>query len=881
MSFPCSICHKAMRSPGGLKKHVHSMHLKSSTLTGMAEAAKEHTFICHPHLSAHPCSSDGTFLPDPVPQPPASDLFEYPDRPWFPFSNRLEYEWAYYHYVRLQSSAEDIQQGLDLWRATVLRYRADLDNVPWQNAKDMYETIDSIKVSGVDWMTHRLTYSGPWPSGTVPHWMQESYELNLRNLFSVFEGQLALKEFDGQFEYTPYEEYDKDGSRVYSNLMSGNWAFREVDTISQDKKMHGAVFIPIIAGSDKMTVSIVTGSQEYHPVYASLGNITNTARHGHGNSMVPVAFLPIPKTSKCQRKQPEYQIFVRQLFHTCLGLIFTPLKPYMMMPRVMKCPDGHFRRIIFGVGPYIVDYPEQVWLGAIVSNWCPKCDALPGALEGPGSHRCSHEKMDLLIKTYDSRVLWDDFGVWHNIVPFTCFFPHADIHELLAPDLLHQIIKGVFKDHLVEWVLVYLKLMHGAKRSLEMIEDIDHRVAAVPPFPGLRRFGDGRDFKQWTGDNLKALMKVFLTAAAGYIPSAMVRCIASFMDACYIARWNAIDLPSLKCFQDHVQTFHQLRDVFIEAGVRVEISFPHQHALSHFYHAIHQFSSPNGLCSSITESKHILATKDTWRRSSKNNPMGQMVRTIQRMDKMLVLRRCFEEGGMLDGFAFSPKFGNTTNDMSHMPMDDSEEHENEDEAIVSGGAEDVKCGYPSRLHALAAHIKQPEFPLVFAKFLYKSAHPDEHLAPSMLEECPVFEGAFKVHHSAVTTFYAPSDLSGLGGLRREQIRSTPCFFGHPRCDTIFVVTDDSHPGMEGMEIGHDYQCALINWFVHDHEHDPDTGMWIVKPEHDCHGKLTLEVIDIDSIAWADFSYHHALDTYQSFFVNHYVDHHAHEFIGRQ
>ena len=30
----------------------------------------------------------------------------------------------------------------------------------------------------------------------------------------------------------------------------------------------------------------------------------------------------------------------------------------------------------------------------------------------------------------------------------------------------------------------------------------------------------------------------------------------------------------------------------------------------------------------------------------------------------------------------------------------------------------------------------------------------------------------------------------------------------------------------------------------------------------------------------DFNYHNALDTVDSFFVNHYVDHHAHEFIGR-
>lgn len=55
------------------------------------------------------------------------------------------------------------------------------------------------------------------------------------------------------------------------------------------------MLIPVIAGSDKTTVSVATGHQEYHPVYASIGNITNTARRGHGNGVTPVAFLPIPK----------------------------------------------------------------------------------------------------------------------------------------------------------------------------------------------------------------------------------------------------------------------------------------------------------------------------------------------------------------------------------------------------------------------------------------------------------------------------------------------------------------------------------------------------------------------------------------------------------
>ena len=67
------------------------------------------------------------------------------------------------------------------------------------------------------------------------------------------------------------------------------------DIIAEDPMTHGAMFVPIIAGSDKTTVSVATGHQEHHLVYMSPGNITNIARHAHGNAFLPLAFLPIPK----------------------------------------------------------------------------------------------------------------------------------------------------------------------------------------------------------------------------------------------------------------------------------------------------------------------------------------------------------------------------------------------------------------------------------------------------------------------------------------------------------------------------------------------------------------------------------------------------------
>ena len=109
--------------------------------------------------------------------------------------------------------------------------------------------------------------------------------------------------------------------------------------------------------------------------------------------------------------------------------------------------------------------------------------------------------------------------------------------------------------------------------------------------------------------------------------------------------------------------------------------------------------------------------------------------------------------------------------------------------------------YPRNLNHLARYINQPLFPIALRRFLFHHNHSDLEQAPANIEDLPSFEGEIKVYHSAIATYYAPSDICGAGGLHREFIRSTPSFHGHERRDTVFVVLDESKKGMEGMEIG--------------------------------------------------------------------------------
>ena len=66
------------------------------------------------------------------------------------------------------------------------------------------------------------------------------------------------------------------------------------------------------------------------------------------------------------RQCDKFRNFRRQLFHSSLAKMLESLKPGMTTPEVVRFPDGHFRRVIYGLGPYIGDYPEQALLACIV-----------------------------------------------------------------------------------------------------------------------------------------------------------------------------------------------------------------------------------------------------------------------------------------------------------------------------------------------------------------------------------------------------------------------------------------------------------------------------------------------------------------------------------
>jgi hypothetical protein len=205
------------------------------------------------------------------------------------------------------------------------------------------------------------------------------------------------------------------------------------------------------------------------------------------------------------------------------------------------------------------------------------------------------------------------------------------------------------------------------------------RIAAVPPFPGLHRFPQGRNFKQWTGDNSKALMKVdspylrflciastasdvnklqqlILSALQGYVPRQMITSIHVFLEFCYLIWHESHTEQTLNNIMCTLCNFHQLWQIFVDIGVLPDgISLPCQHSIVHYQPLIELFGLPNGLCSSITKSKHIKAVKEPWRRSNKYKALSQMLVTNQRLEKLASICAELNSKNLLSYNTVTPK----------------------------------------------------------------------------------------------------------------------------------------------------------------------------------------------------------------------------------
>ncbi|KAI0676310.1 hypothetical protein C8Q78DRAFT_1084559, partial [Trametes maxima] len=482
---------------------------------------------------------------------------------------------------------------------------------------------------------------------------KERVELWKRDAVECVRDLMGNAAFRGCIRYKPERQYaDPEGkTRIYGNMMTANWWW-DVQMLMPEE----ATVAPVILASDKTTLSRMSGDKSAWPVYLTIGNIDKDIRRKpSAHATVLLGYLPVAKLECFSAKRRSLEGY--RLFHKCMRALMEPLIEAGKTGVLMTCADGKVRRVYPILAAYIADHPEQALVAACQENYCPKCPVSPNE-RGEPVFSCLKDPdrvSAVLRKVGEGMEKPSEFAEWglRAVEPFWDGLPHANIFTALTPDILHQLHKGVFKDHLVSW----------ATKAIEGGEDeIDRCFKAMFKHSDLRHFKNGISLvSQWTGTEYKAMEKVFLGVVAGAGDERVTRAVRAVLDFIYYAHFETHTDETLNGLHQSWLAYHKYKSVFVELKIREHFNFPKGHSTEHYEPSIRGVGTADGYSTEHPERLHIDFAKLAYGASNKQTSyIKQMTRWLERQEAVSRFARYLE-------WATGPRRPDTLTD-AHAPL---------------------------------------------------------------------------------------------------------------------------------------------------------------------------------------------------------------------